>query len=362
MLLGCAVGDALSLHRAGMHPRVAIKIFGRNPLQYRFQPGVGVTSDITHGLIITIQSMLRSRTDKNRFAYQLGSRLAWYQRSHPGRYLAHMIGRSGIRFRKGQHDDSLSIGIADDPLVRCIPVAIMLQGSTDSLSRWFQQCVEVSHADPKALHASVLIGHAAQIAQVAELEHFDSLEAMNMLIESTDDVELIDQLQKLHDFLADGKSVSYVARMLGYENGVPSNLYAIASIAVYAWLRHARSFRKAVEKSVLLGGCCGDVAAIVGALSGILLGKQAIPEAWLQSLTLYPYGNQWKEELIDRIKDWPHGVEDIQQAKSAPSMIGGQIIRNCSNGMFRLLHAGIRFPITLTQFSIGKRRSRRTSR
>ncbi|MEQ1825471.1 MAG: ADP-ribosylglycohydrolase family protein [Pirellula sp.] len=356
MLIGCAIADALSQHRTGLHPRVAMKLYGRNPLHFRFQPGVGVASDLTHAMIMTIQALLRSRTDKNRFSYQLRSRITWYQRSLPCRYIIRNLSSIANRFRGTVVDDSLNIGIADDPLVRTIVLSIMLQGCTDSLSRWFQHCVEVSHSDPRALHASALVAHAAQIAQVVESDKFNSLESLGMLIESTDEPELRSKLEQMHDLLENKKSVAFVARHFGWENGIPGNLMAIALMSIYAWLRHPRSFRRAVERSVLLGGACGNVAATVGALAGILLGKHAMPEAWVRKLSLFPYNNLWKEELIDRVKDWPHGVEDIQRAKSVPSFLSGQVLRNFSNGIFRMLHSLIRFPMLLTQFSVRNKR------
>ncbi len=50
------------------------------------------------------------------------------------------------------------------------------------------------------------------------------------------------------------------------------------------------------------------------ALSGASLGKKMIPPEWRKSLRLYPYDREWVENVIARVKDWPHGVEDIQAA------------------------------------------------
>jgi ADP-ribosylglycohydrolase len=310
-------------------------------------------------LIITIQSMLKSRTDKNRFSYQLRNRITWYQRVVPFRQICRSVSGLAKRLSNRVIDDSLSTGIADDPLIRGIVMSIMLQGSTDSTSRWYQQCVEVSHSDPRALHATVLIGHAAQVAQMIEPEMFDGLEVLGMLIESTDESSLSTMLERMHDYLKERRSVAYVARAFGWEAGVPEDLCAIAIISIYAWLRHPQKFRVAVERAALVGGSCGSAAAITGALSGILLGKNAVPANWLDRLSWFPYNNQWREDLIDRMKDWPHGVEDIQRAKGVPSMFFGQLLRNASLGFFRAIQTLLRLPVQLTLFTIKKRRPRR---
>ena len=68
LIMGCAIAEALSLARTGLHPRVGLKLFGRNPLQFQFQPGIGVTSHRTHALLMTFQAMLQSKSDPNIFA------------------------------------------------------------------------------------------------------------------------------------------------------------------------------------------------------------------------------------------------------------------------------------------------------
>ena len=61
MLLGGAVADAISLSRDGLHPRISLKLFGRTPIHFQFQPGMGVTSQRTHLMLMTIQAILESK-------------------------------------------------------------------------------------------------------------------------------------------------------------------------------------------------------------------------------------------------------------------------------------------------------------
>ena len=87
LLLGCAVAEALSLSRNGVHPRVGLKLFGRNPLQFQFVPSVGVTSHHTHALLMTFQAMLQSKATPSLFAVNLRKRIAWYQRAFVLRHI-----------------------------------------------------------------------------------------------------------------------------------------------------------------------------------------------------------------------------------------------------------------------------------
>lgn len=357
LLMGCAIAEALSLARHGIHPRVGLKLFGRNPLQFQFQPGKGVTSHRTHALLMTFQAMLQSKTDPNIFSANLSKRIAWYQRAFPFRNTLIHLSRLTSRVKPRQFDDSMTFGLADDPLVRSLVTSIMLQGCVDSATTWFQLSVGVSHADPRVLHASMLVGYAAQLAQMVDQPSFDSSEMIGRLITVTDEPKLRSILLEISESLAKNKTLAAFARQQGWRNGIPSDVFASSTMGIYAWLRHPKRFRNCVERTIMLGGACSSAAVIAGSLSGITLGKKGIPSEWLRHLSLSPHTSQWREQLIERVKDWPHGAEDIHQTRALPSLILGQLGRNFSFSAFRMLHGLIRFPLRLTQFSVLKHKS-----
>lgn len=358
LLMGCAVAESLSLARNGIHPRVGLKLFGRNPLQFQFQPGLGVTSHRTHALLMSFQAMLQSKTDPNIFSANVKKRIAWYQRAFPLRHAKVHLRRLFNLISSRQFDDSMTVGLGDDPLVRSLVMSIMLQGCVDSATSWFQMSVAVSHTDSRVLHASTLIGFAAQLAQLTEQADFDSVEILNRLIEVTEEPTLKSMLSNLRDPLSRNQSLVAFSRQQGWENGIPSDVFAAAIIGIYAWLRHPKRFRNCVERTVLLGGHCSGPAVIAGSLSGITLGKRGIPTEWLHMVSTFPHNSQWHERLIERVKDWPHGVDDIHQTSALPSSLLGQVARNVTFSALRMLHALIRLPMQLTQFSVLKRRSR----
>lgn len=361
LILGCAVAEALSLSRNELHPRVALKLFGRNPLCYQFQPGVGVTSHRTHLLLMTFQALLQSKTDPKIFAPNLRKRIAWYQRAFLFRHAYTHLKRVGTSIRKMRFDNSMTVGLADDPLIRTLTMSIMLQGVADSSTTWFQLSTGISHSDPRAHCASTLVGFAGQLAQMTSQEDFRSSDILNRLIDVTDEDSLKANLIELRDSLAKNLTLAQVARRFGWKDGIPNNLLAFATIGIYAWLRHPKNFRRCVERTILLGGSCSAAAVIAGALSGISLGAKAIPPEWKSKVSLSPHSSQWLELLIERVKDWPHGVEDIHRTRSLPSMLLGQIARNASYSAFRLLHGLIRLPMKSVQFSVVKRPQPRPS-
>jgi hypothetical protein len=181
-------------------------------------------------------------------------------------------------------------------------------------------------------------------------------EIIAQLVAVTEDSEFRSVLMEMNDALVQNQSVATFAKQQGWANGLPNDIFAAAIVGVYAWLRHPKRFRNCVERTILLGGACSSAATVAGALSGISLGKRGIPYEWLRHLSTYPHNSKWREELIERVKDWPHGVDDIQSTAAMPSFIFGQLVRNSIFSGFRILHGLIRIPMRLSQFSIEKRR------
>ncbi len=356
LLFGSAVAEALSLSRHGLHPRVGLKLFGRNPLQYEFVPGVGTTNHRTHALMMTFQAMLQSKADPTLFAVNLRKRIAWYQRAFPLRHIHTHVRRLIAKMRIQPLDDSRTVGLADDPLVRSLVMSIMLQGCADSGTTWFQLGVGVSHLDSRVLNASLLVAYSAQLAQMVDQQNVVPTEILARLVAVTEDSELRSILMEMDDALTQNHSIATFAKQLGWANGLPNDIFAAVIVGVYAWLRHPKRFRNCVERTILLGGACSSAATIAGALSGISLGKRAIPNEWLRCLSTYPHSSKWREGLIERVKDWPHGVDDIQSTAAMPSSIFGQLVRNGVFSGFRILHGLIRMPMRLSQFSVEKRR------
>ncbi|XZE32095.1 ADP-ribosylglycohydrolase family protein [Pirellulaceae bacterium SH501] len=347
MILGCAIGEALALPRDRMPRRRALKIFGGTPTRFQFQPGVGVPGERTHGLLMTVQAMLESRADHRAFGRKLRRRMAWYRLSFPIRTLGRWV-RPSLP-AKGRVP--MPRGLASDPLIRGVPISLLIQGSQHA-QPWVEQSTRLSVNDGRGEEACLLIAHATQLAQMMDPSEtpISPIDAFAKLESTTEDAELQKGLERLRGCWKQGHSVLRAARTMGWEKGIPPDLRAIALIAIYAWLRHPNRFRLAVERTVLLGGECAAAAALVGALSGTALGKRGIPPEWLKRVSLYPHDKDWREDLINRVKDWPHGVEDIQKARSQPSLVLGQLMRNVSFSLFKVIHLAIRIPSRLVPY------------
>lgn len=344
MLLGCAVGEALAISRNGLSRRRAFRLLGRTPLRYQFAAGRGIPSDRTHSLLMTVQAMLQSRADHRSFGRHLRSRVRWYRIGAPIRSL----GGTLAALRDGLRGASMPARLASDPLIRAAAIGLLIQGNQHA-NRWIEASTKQCSSIELSTSVAMLVANAIQIAQRSDSSEvpISPFTALDCLIEETDDQFLKDQLTKLRKPLAAKKSVSLTAASFGWIDGIPPALDAVAIMAIYSWLRHFSRLRLAVERAALLGGECNAVAALTGAMSGATLGKRAIPPEWLENLSFFPHEKAWRKNIVSRVKDWPHGVEDIQQASAQPSQILGQVVRNCVIGCFSALHFVLRLPARL---------------
>jgi len=157
-----------------------------------------------------------------------------------------------------------------------------------------------------------------------------------MLLAATRDEGISARLKLLDQLLNDRRSLTKAAAILGYPNGLSGNMVDSVLIAIYAWARHPESYERCITRILRLGGNTTNTATIAGCLSGIQHGVQGIPERWLERVTLFPYGTSWVERYVERIRDWPHGPEDIQKASALPTMPIRQLIRNLLMRFYRI--------------------------
>lgn len=335
MILGVAIAESLAIPRNGVSKWTGLRVFGRSPLRFQFVPGLAIPGEHTHALLMTMQAIFQSRADHRLFGKSLKKRVSLYRSARP---LSHAKARLLMASQSSDYK-----GIMGNPLIRAAAISLMVQGAAHAKS-WVEQSSQCTLQGDHSQGPAMLIAQAMQIAQLSEADQTNGQLVLQCLIENSDYPNLKSQLEVLAGYLAKRYSVATVAKLLGYPNGIPRRLDAIALMSVYAWVRHFHRFRLAVERSSLLGGECAAVASLAGALSGASLGKKLIPPEWRTSLRMYPYNREWIQAVIARIKDWPHGVEDIQAAHSEPSHPIGQIVRNLAIGCFQAVHSTIRIP------------------
>ena len=345
LLVGSAVGDALGLHRRGLSRRSAASMFGLSSINYRTIPGIGLVSKDTHRMLMAMQATLRSRSQLDKFRDDFAKRLKWYLLTVPvtaGR----ATNVAALKLWTGVSSQLSGVASTDgNPLVSAIALATVLQGTGHSVERWIAASTKLTHASEEVLDAALLVAHTAHMALMVPHHKLDSLQVLEALIRHTKEPSLNELLAAVRIPLRQGKSVYGAQQAIAAFKGTPvAHADETAVLAVYAWLRHPNSFRRAVTSAIRIGGDSSTLAALVGGFAGIHLGSESIPKAWSRQLSTWPQNRRWIARMTSRLTDWPHGSEDLHQAPSLPVYPIRQLFRSCGLAIGVGIGAVLRFP------------------
>ena len=353
LLLGVAVGDAVGLGRSGLSRRSALRMFGRGPLHYCLIPGIGIASSDTHRMLMTLQSVLRSRSQLELFRRNFAMRLRFYLFSLPV-----LAGRAtvvaAIRLCLGASAEYSGVDSTDNsPLINGLTLATVLQGTGHSVERWVAVSSEITHVRPEVIEAAVLIARTTYLAIMTDPQDFSAISLVDRLIGVTEDPTLRTWLQDLRVGLEENLGTHSMACRLGWKHSIPSSAGPTAIMAIYSWLRHHDQYEKVLERAVLLGGDSVTLGALAGGLAGIHLGAKKIPERWLSKLWAWPNSRRWMDSLTFRFTDWPHGSEDLLAAPALPPRAMLQLIRSGVLAAGVALRSAIRIPWKLSNWIVG---------
>lgn len=104
-------------------------------------------------------------------------------------------------------------------------------------------------------------------------------------------------LDAIEEGLARGTSCGEMANALG--TGIAA--HEAVPMAIYCFLRHPGHYAEVIREAVFIGGDTDTIACMAGALSGALLGCQAIPRPWLLAVRDERYTSAAIDALADRL-------------------------------------------------------------
>jgi ADP-ribosyl-[dinitrogen reductase] hydrolase len=298
-LLGLAVGDALGLPREGLSPGRASRLFGDPPLSHRLIAGRGMVSDDTEHACMTLQALLASQGEPERFANSLAWKLRfWFLGLPAGIGFATL--RSALKLWIGFPASKSGVNSAGcGPAMRA-PVIGAYSGNDEQMIRLNIASTRLTHTDSRAREASLLVALATReaiyngpdIAPKAILANFRR---------AVSGEELLHHLEILESHLERGATANEVVSDLGLKRGVTGYINHVVPVSLFCWLRYKDDFRKAVETSITLGGDTDTVGAVVGALMGATLGAKSIPPDWIDHLIDWPRSVKWISQIGERL-------------------------------------------------------------
>ena len=155
----------------------------------------------------------------------------------------------------------------------------------------------ITHTDLKAQHGASAVALAAHFAATrrSNVTPEEYLAALEQLCGKK--AGILQHVRSVAESVARGESAEQFAATIGCANGVTGYIYHTVPVALHVWLRRQADYRGALLETVRLGGDTDTVAAVVGALVGARVGKEGIPQEWLDDLREWPRTPDWMEQV-----------------------------------------------------------------
>ncbi len=298
-ILGTAIGDSIGLPYEGLSRRRAERLLGP-PDRHRFFFGRGMVSDDTEHTCMVAQSLIGSGGDPDAFGRQLawGFRL-WVLGLPAGIGFATL--RSVLKLWLGVGPEKSGVHSAGNgPAMRAAIIGAAVDDGA-KLTRLVRYSTRITHTDPRAECGALAVALAAQMASQSEV--VPGAAFLDRFRTHTDggDGELEGLIEAVIRAADKGRSTADFAASLGLAKGVSGFVCHTVPVALHAWLTNQRDFRSAVRAVIQCGGDADSTGAIVGGIVGASVGREGIPEEWLDRLIEWPRSAAWMERLAAQL-------------------------------------------------------------
>lgn len=288
-LLGCMLGTAAgdmaglpfenlsgpSTRRIAALPLEPCLIFGRSMI-----------SDDTEQTFLAASAMAISGSDGPLFSKILAAKLRWWIAAlPPGIGLATLkacaklwLGASPAR--------SGVFSAGNGSAMRSAIIGVAMCENPAALAAMIRASTSITHSDPKAFEASLLVAAAAAAAALGgPMDPASALASIEAILQQSGAGKgrsLRWMLAKIREGLASGARSEDMPRLVGSpRSGVSGYSLHTVPVALLCWLKFPSDARAAITEAVLAGGDADSVAAITGALVGAGAGPSSIPPQWI---------------------------------------------------------------------------------
>jgi ADP-ribosylglycohydrolase len=259
-------------------------------------------SDDTEHSCMTAQALIVSAGEPGRFSQSFAWRLRWWLMSFPP-----AIGLATLRallklwagFPPGK---SGVFSAGNGPAMRSAILGVCFGDDLPRLRKLVKVSARITHTDPKAEWAALAVAVASHMSFCGEATPQEFLVAFrNALGEDAEQAEeFLNLLNRAAHSAASGESTASFAESLGLKEGVSGYSYHTVPVALQTWLRQPSDF-SGVLHAIRCGGDTDTVAAIVGGIIGARVGKEGIPQQWLERIWEWPRSTAWIEQVGERL-------------------------------------------------------------
>jgi poly(ADP-ribose) glycohydrolase ARH3 len=183
--------------------------------------------------------------------------------------------------------------------MRIAPVGLLFHASPD-LYEQVRVSASVTHTHPLGIDGAAVLARAiAQAVTLSSQESFSAQDFCQALIDFARTAEIRDKMILLKKLVADQTPPREAAQRLGQSVAAHQSV----PFALYAFLRHAKSFEDCLFCAALNGGDRDTLGAMACAVSGAYLGVEAIPSLWREKLE----NREYIEDLALRLAELAQG-------------------------------------------------------
>jgi ADP-ribosylglycohydrolase len=283
-LLGTAIGDALGLPYEGLSPQRAARVFPHRD-RYHLVFGRGMVSDDTEHTCMVAQSLIEARGDVSLFVRRFARRLRWWMLGLP----------AGVGFATLRALLKLWIGISPEksgvfsagngPAMRSALFGILFGNNFTKMQEFVRASTLITHTDPKAYWGALAVAVAASVScSTQDIDGERYYEQLADALSSEEASEFLDLIRAAVTSCRQQQNTRDFAASLRLEYGVSGYVYHTVPVVIHAWLSSPNDFQKGLLSMIACGGDTDTTGAILGGIIGCRVGKQGIPDEWLEHL------------------------------------------------------------------------------
>ena len=298
LLLGAAVGDALGLPAENLS---ADKIRKRwnGEWKMRFVFGKGMVSDDTEHTLMVAQTLLAHPEDSAAFQRALAWKFRWWFAGLPsgvGLATAKACLKLWVGFPPGR---CAVVSAGSGPAMRSAVIGAYFAEKPEKRKEFVLVSSRLTHRSWQAETAALAVAETVALSITnPEPDASQILDILGVLSLETEWQKIISTMK---GSFAAGNSVADFVRNLNLKHGVTGYSLHVVPVALYAWLHHPDDFRTALTSALDCGGDTDTVGAIVGAASGVVVGKSGIPIEWIDNIWEWPQSVSFIEKVATRL-------------------------------------------------------------
>jgi ADP-ribosylglycohydrolase len=298
LLVGTAVGDALGLPAENLAAETIRKRWN-GEWKMRFIFSKGMVSDDTEHTLMVAQSLLEHPDNVTEFQRALAWKLRWWFAGLPGG-VGLATAKSCIKLWMGFPPEKCAVVSAGSgPPMRSAIIGAYFASKPEQRKAFVLASTRLTHRSWQAETAALAVAESVALAMANQ--HGDASKVFDILAVLSEESEWQSIIFKMKTSLAEAHSVSDFVRSLNLKRGVTGYSLHVVPVALYAWLRHPDEFRTALAAALDCGGDTDTVGAILGALSGTVVGKKGIPIEWLAGIWEWPRSVSFIEKIAAKL-------------------------------------------------------------